>query len=400
MDIRKYAEVILKIGLNLQKDQILFVRAPIETKELVEVITDLAFDLGAFDVYIKWNDEITNKIRLKKASEKALQEVPSWEVSALKDLLDKKAAFLTILGGDPDIYKDVPPQKIGVAVKARNIAMKEFSRRLMSNEASWCVAAYPTEAWAKKVLGKDGTKEKLLELILKASRINGNPVNNWKNHISKLQKITDFLNQMQFDYLHYEGPGTDLKVGLPKNHIWISGAQDNADGVTFVPNIPTEEIFTAPHREKINGILKNSLPLVYSGNIIDKFELEFKNGKVINFKAEVGEEILKTILETDEGAKYLGEVALVSVDSPIYQMKKIFYNTLFDENAASHFAFGRAYTSCIKGGEKLNEEELKNAGLNVSITHVDFMVGNENMKVTGYKDGEKVIIMENGRWVI
>jgi len=400
VDIRKYAEVILKIGLNLQKDQILFVRAPIETKELVEVITDLAFDLGAFDVYIKWNDEITNKIRLKKASEKALQEVPSWEVSALKDLLDKKAAFLTILGGDPDIYKDVPPQKIGVAVKARNIAMKEFSKRLMSNEASWCVAAYPTEAWAKKVLGKDGTKEKLLELILKASRINGNPVNNWKNHISKLQKITDFLNQMQFDYLHYEGPGTDLKVGLPENHIWISGAQDNADGVTFVPNIPTEEIFTAPHREKINGILKNSLPLVYSGNIIDKFELEFKNGKVINFKAEVGEEILKTILETDEGSKYLGEVALVSVDSPIYQMKKIFYNTLFDENAASHFAFGRAYTSCIKGGEKLNEEELKNAGLNVSITHVDFMVGNENMKVTGYKDGEKVIIMENGRWVI
>lgn len=400
MDIRKYAEVILKIGLNLQKDQILFVRAPIETKELVEEITDLAFDLGAFDVYIKWNDEITNKIRLKKASEKALQEVPSWEVSALKDLLDKKAAFLTILGGDPDIYKDVPPQKIGVAVKARNIAMKEFSKRLMSNEASWCVAAYPTEAWAKKVLGKDGTKEKLLELILKASRINGNPVNNWKNHISKLQKITDFLNQMQFDYLHYEGPGTDLKVGLPENHIWISGAQDNADGVTFVPNIPTEEIFTAPHREKINGILKNSLPLVYSGNIIDKFELEFKDGKVINFKVEVGEEILKTILETDEGAKYLGEVALVSVDSPIYQMKKIFYNTLFDENAASHFAFGRAYTSCIKGGEKLNEEELKNAGLNISITHVDFMVGNENMKVTGYKDGEKVIIMENGRWVI
>lgn len=400
MDIRKYAEVILKIGINLQKDQILFVRAPIETKELVEEITDIAFDLGAYDVYIKWNDEITNKIRLKKASEKALQEVPSWEVTALKELLDKKAAFLTILGGDPDIYKDVPPQKIGVAAKARNIAMKEFSRRLMSNEASWCVAAYPTEAWAKKVLGKDGTKEKLLELILKASRINGNPVNNWKNHISKLQKITDFLNQMQFDYLHYEGPGTDLKVGLPENHIWISGAQDNADGVSFVPNIPTEEIFTAPHREKINGIIKNSLPLVYSGNIIDKFELEFKDGKVINFKAEVGEEILKTILETDEGAKYLGEVALVSVDSPIYQMKKIFYNTLFDENAASHFAFGRAYTSCIKGGEKLNEEELKNAGLNVSITHVDFMVGNENMKVTGYKDGEKVIIMENGRWVI
>ncbi|MDK2885456.1 MAG: aminopeptidase [Thermosipho sp. (in: thermotogales)] len=400
MDIRKYAEVILKIGINLQKDQILFVRAPIETKELVEEITDIAFDLGAYDVYIKWNDEITNKIRLKKASEKALQEVPSWEVTALKELLDKKAAFLTILGGDPDIYKDVPPQKIGVAAKARNIAMKEFSRRLMSNEASWCVAAYPTEAWAKKVLGKDGTKEKLLELILKASRINGNPVNNWKNHISKLQKITDFLNQMQFDYLHYEGPGTDLKVGLPENHIWISGAQDNADGVSFVPNIPTEEIFTAPHREKINGILKNSLPLVYSGNIIDKFELEFKDGKVINFKVEVGEEILKTILETDEGAKYLGEVALVSVDSPIYQMKKIFYNTLFDENAASHFAFGRAYTSCIKGGEKLNEEELKNAGLNISITHVDFMVGNENMKVTGYKDGEKVIIMENGRWVI
>ena len=400
MNLKKYAEVVLKIGTNLQKDQILFVRAPIDAREFVEVITDIAFDLGAHNVYIKWNAETINKIILKKASEKALQEVPSWEINASEELLNKKAAFLTIIGGDPDIYKDVPPHKIGTTIKARNMAMKEISKRIMSNEISWCVVAYPTEKWAKKVLGEDGTKEQLLELILKASRIHDDPLKNWKNHISNLQKITDFLNKMQFDYLHYEGPTIDLKVGLPENHIWLSGSQDNSDGVTFVPNIPTEEIFTAPHREKINGVLRNSLPLVYSGNIIDKFELEFKDGKVINYHAEIGEEILKTILETDDGARFLGEVALVPVDSPIYQMKKIFYNTLFDENAASHFAFGRAYTSCIKDGEKMGEDELKNAGLNVSITHVDFMIGNEEMKVTGYKNGEKVIIMENGKWAI
>ncbi|MDK2839496.1 MAG: aminopeptidase [Thermosipho sp. (in: thermotogales)] len=400
MDLKKFADVVLKIGVNLQKDQVLFIRAPIEAHEFVEVITDTAFDLGAYNVYVRWNDEKINKIIFKKASKKALQEVPSWEIAASEELLNKKAAFLTIVGGDPDIYKDVPPQKIGIAIRARNMAMKDISKRIMSNEVSWCVVAYPTEKWAKKVLGQNASKEQLLELILKASRIYDDPIENWKNHISNLLKITKFLNKMQFDYLHYEGPTIDLKVGLPENHIWVSGSQKNFNGITFIPNIPTEEIFTAPHREKINGTVRNSLPLVYSGNIIDNFELEFKDGKVVSFHAETGEDVLKTILETDEGARFLGEVALVPVDSPIYQMKKIFYNTLFDENAASHFAFGRAYTSCVKDGEKMKEEELKKAGLNVSITHVDFMIGNEKMKVTGYKNGEKVVIMENGKWTI
>lgn len=400
MDVKKYAEVVLKIGINLQKDQILFIRAPIDAREFVEVLTDIAFDLGAYNVHVKWNDEILNKIILKKAANKALQEVPSWEINASEELLNKKAAFLSIAGGDPDIYKDVPPQKIGIAVKARNNAMKHITKRIMANEVSWCVVAYPTEKWAKKVLGENATKEQLLELILKASRIYEDPIENWKKHVSQLQRVKDFLNKMQFDYLHYEGPTIDLKVGLPENHIWLSATQTNSDGITFIPNIPTEEIFTAPHREKINGKVRNSLPLVYAGNIIDNFELEFKDGKIVNYKAEKGEDVLKTILETDEGAKFLGEVALVSVDSPIYQMKKIFYNTLFDENAASHFAFGKAYASCIKNGEKMSEEELKAAGLNVSITHVDFMIGNEEIKVTGYKNGEKTVIMEKGKWVI
>ncbi|SHH31819.1 aminopeptidase [Thermosipho atlanticus] len=398
--LKEYAEVALKIGVNLQKNQILFIKAPIDAREFVETITELAFDMGAYNVYIKWNDEIVNKIKLKKAPEDALKDIPEWEIKATEELINRKACFLSITGGDPDVLKDVPPKRIGIAQKARNNAMKEVSKRIMSNEISWCVVAYPTEKWALKVFNKNNTKEQLLEYILKASRIFGDPIKNWKEHIEKLQRITNFLNQMQFEFLHYEGPGTDLKVGLPKNHIWISGSQKNSDGVTFVPNIPTEEIFTAPHREQIEGIVRNSLPLVYAGNVIDKFELEFKNGKVVKYKAEIGEEVLKTILETDEGATSLGEVALVSVDSPIYQMKTIFYNTLFDENAASHFAFGRAYTSCIKNGEKMSEEELKNIGLNTSITHVDFMIGNENMRVTGFKNGEKITLMENGRWKI
>lgn len=221
-----------------------------------------------------------------------------------------------------------------------------------------------------------------------------------EKHIKQLNRITDFLNERQFDYLIYEGPGTDLQVGLPKDHVWISGSQKNSQGITFVPNIPTEEVFTAPHREKINGTVSNSLPLVYGGNIIDKFKLTFKDGEIIKYEAEVGKEILETILNTDKGAKRLGEVALVSVESPIYKMKTVFFNTLFDENAASHFAFGRAYPNCIKNGEKLSEKELLKAGINTSLTHVDFMIGNEEINVWGVKGNEKIKLMEKGLFVI
>ncbi|QTA37351.1 aminopeptidase [Thermosipho ferrireducens] len=402
-NIDRYVELLLKIGLNFQEGQRLFVRAPIDARVLVEKIVEMAYDLGAYDVYVKWSDEKVTRQRLKKAPEEALKEVYSWEIDAAKDMLDKKAAFLSITGGDPDILKDVPTERISIATKAINNAMKEVSRRVMSNEVSWCVIANPTEAWAKKVFpGDNKALDKLWEYILKASRVEGidDPIKEWYQHIEKLQNVTEFLNKMQFDYLHYEGPGTDLTVGLPEEHLWISGAQTNKDGIVFVPNIPTEEVFTAPHRDLINGVVKNSKPLVYAGNVIDNFELEFKDGKVVRFKAEKGEKILKTILETDEGASYLGEVALVPVNSPIYKMNTVFYNTLFDENAASHFAFGRAYPTCLKNSERFSEEELRKRGLNISITHVDFMIGNENMRVTGYKDDAPTVIMENGLWVI
>ncbi|WP_126993052.1 aminopeptidase [Thermosipho globiformans] len=397
--LKKYAEVALKIGLNLQKDQILFIKAPIDAREFVEKVVETAFEIGAFDIYVKWSDEVITKTRLKNAPINALKEFPEWEIKASEYLLDKKGAVLSITGGDPDALKDVPPERIGIFTKTVNTANKDIMRRMMANEISWCVVAYPTRKWAKKVLGEENT-EKLLEYILKASRIEGDPVKNWQEHIDNLKRITKFLNEKQFDYLKYEGPGTDLTVGLPENHIWLSATQENMSGITFVPNIPTEEIFTAPHKDKINGVVTNSLPLVYGGNVIDKFTLEFKDGKIVNYKAEVGEKILETILNTDEGARRLGEVALVPVNSPIYQMKTIFYNTLFDENAASHFAFGRAYPNCIKGGTKMNEEQLRQNGLNTSLTHVDFMVGNENMNVYGIKAGEKITLMKNGKWVI
>ncbi|MBB6062394.1 aminopeptidase [Thermosipho japonicus] len=397
--LKKYAEVALKIGLNLQKDQILFIKAPIDARKFVEQVVETAFEIGAYDVYVKWSDEVITKTRLKNAPIDALKKFPEWEIKASEYLLDKKGAVLSITGGDPDALKDVPPERIGTFTKTANTANKDIMRRMMSNEISWCVVAYPTRKWAKKVLGEENI-EKLLEYILKASRIEGDPVKNWQKHIANLKRITKFLNEKQFDYLKYEGPGTDLTVGLPKNHIWLSATQENMSGITFVPNIPTEEIFTAPHKDKINGVVTNSLPLVYGGNIIDKFILEFKDGKIVNYKAEVGEKILETILNTDEGAKRLGEVALVPVDSPIYQMKTIFYNTLFDENAASHFAFGRAYPNCIKDGTKMNEEQLKKNGINTSLTHVDFMIGNENMNVYGIKADEKITLMKNGKWVI
>ncbi|WP_233120219.1 aminopeptidase [Thermosipho sp. 1074] len=399
MMLNKYAKVALQIGLNLQEGQILFIKAPLDAREFVEEVVNEAFNLGAHDVYVRWNDEVVTKYRLKNAPIDALKEYPKWEIMASQYLLDKKGAMLSITGADPDALKDIPPERIGIYTKTVNIANKEIMKRMMSNEISWCVVAYPSKKWAKKVLGEENT-EKLLEYILKASRIEGNPVENWKKHIEKLTHITKYLNEKQFDYLIYEGPGTNLQVGLPKEHIWISGSQKNKQDIVFVPNIPTEEVFTAPHKDKINGVVSNSLPLVYGGNIIDKFTLTFKDGKIINYDAKIGKDILETILNTDEGARRLGEVALVSVESPIYQMKKIFYNTLFDENAASHFAFGRAYPSCVKNGEKLSDEQLKEVGLNSSLTHVDFMIGNEKMNVWGVKGTEKVQIMKNGLFTI
>ncbi|SHF27804.1 aminopeptidase II. Metallo peptidase. MEROPS family M29 [Marinitoga hydrogenitolerans DSM 16785] len=401
--MEKYAELLVKVGINVQKDQRVFLRSTIDSIEFTRIVAEKAYEAGAKEVYTVYNDEYMLFLKLKYADNELLNEFHQWEVDMAKYFCDEKGAFLSIIGSDPDILKTINPQKIGQYSKTRQTAMKDVSKVIMADKVSWSVGAVPSEKWAKKVFpNSDNPVQELWNAILKTVRVNENedPVQLWNKHLNNLKEKTKYLNNKQYDYLRYEGPGTDLTVGLPKNHKWLGGAQKNEDGTIFLPNIPTEEVFTAPHKDKVNGYVRNSKPLVYGGNVIDGFTMEFKDGKIVKITAEKGEDILKQAISLDEGASYLGEVALVPVDSPIYQLNVVFYNTLFDENAASHFAFGRAYSTCIENGENMSEEELKAVGLNNSITHVDFMIGNEEMNVYGIKGDNEELIMKNGKWTI
>jgi aminopeptidase len=401
--LEKYARLAVNIGINVQKDQRVLLRSTVEDIEFTRIVMEEAYKAGAKEVYVVYNDDYTTFMKLKYGSEEVLKEVHQWEIDSAEYFCDEKGAFLSVISSDPDLLKSVEPKKIGILSKYRQEAMKKVSQIIMADRVSWSVVAVPNLKWAQKVFpNSENPKDDLWDAILKICRINEkyDPVELWKEHLNNLKSKCDYLNNKQYDYLRYEGPETNLKVGLPKNHVWLGGSQANEDGIIFLPNIPTEEIFTAPHKDKIDGYVKNSKPLAYGGNIIDDFVVEFKGGKVVNVKASKGEEILKEIIKMDEGASHLGEVALVPVDSPIYQSNLIFYNTLFDENAASHFAFGKAYPTCLKNSENMSREDLSSHGLNDSITHVDFMVGNENMNVYGIKDGKEEIIMERGLWKI
>ncbi|HPV63456.1 MAG TPA: aminopeptidase, partial [Fervidobacterium sp.] len=272
---------------------------------------------------------------------------------------------------------------------------KDVMELTMMNKNRWCVAGVPNPEWAQKVYNTTDV-DQLWKDILYMARIDEDGYDSLIKHVENLKVRKEFLNRAHFDAIRYEGPGTELTVQLPSKHLWISGMENDVNGIPFLPNIPTEEVFTAPYKYGINGRVSSSMPLVYQGNIIDEFWLEFKDGKVSDFDAKTGKNILKELINTDEGASYIGEVALVDITSPIYKLGKIFYNTLYDENAASHFALGRAYPTCIEDFDG----DVEKAGINMSLTHVDFMVGNAHMNVYGIKNGEETLIMENGLWKI
>ena len=294
--------------------------------------------------------------------------------------------------------------KLASYSKARSIALKEYSEAATANKVRWCVLSYPTLAWAKKVFPDATDAEALTKLgdaIISAVRVDtADPVEAWNNHNATLAKSLDFMNKNNFKSLHLKSSnGTDLTVELPENHYWAGGSEADTKGILFNANMPTEEVFTLPKRTGVNGIVFSSKPLSYNGNLINDFSITFKDGKAIDFDAKEGKEVLSQLLDTDEGARYLGEIALVPFDSPISNSNLIFYNTLFDENAACHLAFGRAYP-CIKGSENLSEEQLKELGVNDSLIHVDFMIGTADLEVTGYtNDGTEVSVFKNGNWV-
>lgn len=401
--LKKYAELLIKVGINLQKGQTLVINSPIECADFVRLVSKEAYSTGAKDVHVEWSDEELALIKFMNAPEEAFKEFPKWKATGYEDLAKNGAAFLSISASNPELLKDVNPKRISEANKSRSIALKKYREYIMNSTVSWSVVSIPTKGWAKKVfpdLSEEKAVNSLWESIFKIIRIDKDkPIEAWNVHLNNLKEKVDFLNEKKLKKLHYISKETDLTIELPEKHIWAGGGEYNSKGTYFVANMPTEEVFTLPLKTGVTGRVKSTKPLNYSGNLIDNFTLTFKDGKIIDFSAEKGYETLKKLIETDEGSYYLGEVALVPHHSPISNSNIIFYNTLFDENASCHLALGEAYPICLEGGSEMNSEELKKAGANISLTHVDFMIGSADLDITGEtKTGETIQIFKDGNW--
>lgn len=402
--LKKYARLIIKCGINIQKDQILVVSSPIECAYFTRMIAEVAYEEGAREVVVKWEDELLTRIKYIKAPEEVFNEYPGWQKEFYLSYVRKGAGFLSISASDPEVMKGVKPERMAKWGKISNVALREYWDRLMSNKNVWCVASIPTKPWAKKVfpeLSEEEAVEKLWENIFKTVRVDmEDPVAAWDEHKSNLKKSMEFLNNSKFKFLHYKNSlGTDLRIELPKDHIWLGGSDLTPEGVEFIANMPTEEVFTLPKKNGVNGVVWSSMPINRNGNIIDKFSLTFKEGRIVDFSAEKGYDVLKTLVETDEGSRYLGEVALVPYASPISKLGILFYNTLFDENASCHLAIGEAYPVCIKNGENMSKEELKKAEVNDSSVHVDFMIGTKDLEITGITEsGQEIPVFRNGNF--
>ena len=402
-NLEKYAELAVKVGVNIQKGQSLVVNATLEAAELVRLIVKKAYETGALNVIVNWNDDFVSRTKYDLAPDEAFLEYPVWRAKEMEDLAEKGAAFMSVISSSPDLLKGVNPERIANFQKAAGKALSQYRKAIQSDKVSWTVIAAASQDWAAKVFPDEPTDNqvtKLWEAIFKSVRVDTeNPVEAWKKHDETLHEKVHYLNGKRYKELHYTAPGTDLTIELPEKHLWVGAGSVNESGYEFMANMPTEEVFTVPLKTGVNGTVASTKPLSYGGNIIDRFSVTFENGKIVGVKAEEGEEILKRLVETDEGSHYLGEVALVPYNSPISQSNVLFFNTLFDENASNHLAIGSAYAFCIEGGKKMSSEELAQNGLNESITHVDFMIGSADMDIDGVTvDGKTEPIFRAGNW--
>lgn len=404
--LENYAKLAVEFGVNIQKGEDLLINSSIEDPTLARLIAKYAYEKKARKVTINWKDENITKLDYTYQDQETLNEVPAYIIEKNKYQLEKhRSNRISIIGDDPDLLKDLDQKKISEAIRENSIKLKEFMKYTMNDIVSWLVIASATKKWAQKIfpdLKEEDAVNKLWEVIFDVCRIDEDwekTKKNWQDHIFLLNKKADFLNSHQFDEVYYKSSnGTNLKVKLPKNYIWMSASSKNEKNDTFIPNIPTEEIFTSPQYDGVDGKLVAVKPLVYNGVIIDNFSFEFKDGKVIDFKAEVGYDTLKEMLESDENSKRLGEIALVPFDSPINKSNLLFFNTLFDENASCHFALGKAYPTTVKNGTNVADKDLNTIGLNDSLIHVDFMVGAEDLEIKASKDGKEYQIFKNGNW--
>ena len=404
--LRKYARLAVRKGVNLKKGQGCAIYAQVEQHEFAEMVAEEAYRAGAKWVQVFWQDQAVRKLDLRHQTVTQLSRVEEWEKVQQQMFVDQLPARIHISSEDPDGLKGVSVPKMQKAQAARSTVLRPY-RKAIDNKHQWTIIAVPSKKWAKKVfpgVRASVAEEKLWEAILQTVRVtpDNDPEAAWDQHNATLQEKSGKLNALDLDYLHYTAPnGTDFKCWLIPGAKWEGGGATILDGTFYNPNMPTEEVFTSPLKGKCEGTLVSTMPLSYQGNLIENFSITFENGRAVSCQAERGQELLEKMLHMDEGASMLGELALVPHDSPVSNTGILFYNTLFDENAACHVALGFGFPECVEGFESMTDQELQEKGVNDSIIHVDFMIGSKDMDITGYtRDGKAVQIFKNGNWAI
>ncbi len=401
--LAQFAELAVKVGTNIQQGQTLLINTTVDTIEFTRLVVKEAYKAGAARVTVNYSDDVVARQLFENASVEEFEKFPRWITEQRDELIERGGALLWIDAADPDLMAGIPVEKISANQKASGKALENYRDAVMNDKIAWSIIAIPSKKWAAKVFPELPEEEQvpaMWEAIFKTVRIGeGSAVENWQAHLKNLHVRGDLMNEKHFAKLHYTAPGTDLIVGLPDKHIWATGSSKTPQGTEFVANMPTEEVFTLPSKYDVNGYVSSTKPLVYQGNIIDNFKLTFENGVIVKAEAQQGEELLNELIRADEGSKYIGEIALVPHESPISASGLLYYNTLFDENASNHIAIGAAYPTCYEGGSELSEEEMDKAGINVSITHEDFMVGSAEMDIDGiHADGTVEAVFRKGAW--
>lgn len=406
-NLQKYATLLVAKGINVQPGDWVKLTISVDQAPLARLITKESYERGAEKVIVKWaDDEITRYHYLHQQTD-ILTDIPSYEIEETEDhVLNKRVCRLSIISSDPGLLDGIDSTKIAAYQSVASKAFQAQRIATQNDDLKWTVAAAAGASWAARVFPNLQTSEEqvdaLWDQIFKTCRVyKDDPVKAWDLHKQTLNEKAKILNETQFDALHFKASGTDLTLGLPKNHIWACAESYNPKGEQFIANMPTEEVFTAPDTRRIEGVVRSTKPLSYAGTLIEGIEVHFKDGKIVDISAEKGDETIKKLVFDNEGATGLGEVALVPDPSPISQSGITFFNTLFDENASNHLAIGSAYPTTIQGGTKMSQEELREHGMNTSTVHVDFMIGSSEMDIDGItKDGTIIPIFRSGDWAI
>ncbi|WP_336294509.1 aminopeptidase [Bartonella sp. CB169] len=401
--LNRLAEVAVKVGLNLQEGQDLVLTAPVSALPFVRRVVYHAYKLGAGVVVPLFSDDMLSLIRFENAHAASFNCAPSWLYAGMAKAFENGAARLAIVGDNPSLLSNQDFDKVARLNKATSIAYQPALKEISNFAINWSIVAYPTAGWAETMfpsLPLNKAIKKLADAIFSASRVTEeDPVYAWTVHNTTLKKRSSWLNEKRFSSLHFKGFGTDLLVGLADDHEWHGGASTAKNGVVCNPNIPTEEVFTTPHAYKVEGFVSSTKPLSYQGTLIDNIEVRFEAGRIVDARASKGHEVLQKILQSDEGASRLGEVALVPHSSPISRSNLLFYNTLFDENASCHIALGQCYSKCFLGGSTLTAEEIAARGGNKSVIHIDWMIGSGDLDIDGImQDGMRVPVFRKGEW--